>query len=209
MVAYTAVYDLPYAESSDQFCGGWSTTQALAEAVDAVLDGFDIDADRTELVPYARVSLATQYSADLITTASTGLIAYDTVDVDTAGMADVVRDSQSISVGTTGLFLGGAYVWHGNTGVAGVSGNTTELYTVINRATDDDENDHYSMLDRGTGFAPRRNVSGMFNADDYTSISGGPQMGTYIRITGTTTVGAVFTIGTPAIMFAWWVSDSP
>lgn len=209
MVAYTATYDFPYAEASDPFCDGWSTTKALAEAVDAVLDLFDVDAERTELVPYARLSLATPYSTDLVANSSTGLIAYDTVDVDTAGIADVVRDSQSISVGTTGLWLGGGYVWHGNTGVGGVAGNTTTLYTVINRATDDDQPDHYSMVDHGTGFTPRRNVSGMFNAEDYTSIPSGPQFGTYINIAGTTTTGALFAIGTPAIMFAWWVSDSP
>lgn len=209
MVAYTGTYNLPYAQSTDNFCDGAAIIQQLAEAVDAVLDGFDTDAARTEVVPYARMSLATAYVTDLLANAGSDLLTYDTVDTDTANIADTVKDSKAMHVEIgSGIWLTGAYLHHSSTGVGGAGGNVTTLYIDINKGTDDDHVANFSERDLGAAVPSKLNVSSLINSVDYTSQSD-VEIGAYVGVGGTIPDPLLVTIGVPSQIFAWWVADTP
>lgn len=208
MVAYTSTYTLPYAQSTDRICDGATITQQLAEAVDAVLNTFDTDANRLELVPYARMSVSTAYEADVLNNSNLDLLLFDTVDTDTAGMADSVKDNRSFHVATdSGIWLAGALAWMTNADGGSTPGNATTLYVVVNQPAENDRIAQQSVQDRDNFEPTLVNTSSLLLANDDRLAD--VQVGSYLALGGTYTTGDTITINPNTRQFMWWVTDAP
>lgn len=113
MGATTLNYALPYPTSSDRVCDAWYYQELLAEAVDTILDGFDVDAARLTTVP---VVILDSTSAALVDgPVSTTKITYDTVVADTANLINLAVSADTFqatngywNIGTSVGVLGSA-----------------------------------------------------------------------------------------------------
>jgi hypothetical protein len=116
MVATTATWAIPYAQSTDPFCDGNEITQSLAERVDELLDVLDLDITEVERPAFASISVTTP----VLTESGFYTVYYDTIDEDTANLADLSLDSQVIQR-PQGLWFMGANI--GSTTDGGTASN--------------------------------------------------------------------------------------
>ncbi|RPJ37796.1 MAG: hypothetical protein EHM35_05995 [Planctomycetaceae bacterium] len=116
MVAVTATWEIPYAQSIDPFCDGPEITQALAERVDALLDTQDAALGLLQRPQYASISVTTPAPTESFR------IRYDTTDEDTANLVDLALDPFSIYPDSVGLWLNGI---HAATSTLGLGTNET------------------------------------------------------------------------------------
>lgn len=102
MVA-TTTQGLPYPTGGDRPCDSWMTWEALATTLDAKLVAVDADLDLTAYGrPIAKVSTTT---AQQMPSSGPGtFVKFDTVEVDTDSMVDIVGNSQFVVPRRTGLF---------------------------------------------------------------------------------------------------------
>lgn len=118
MAAVTTTWEIPYPQDTDRFCDGYLYTQQMAERIDEILDEFDVDSARARVVPLARVSVL----ADQITSDLNPFAAFDTVDFDTAGLANLAQAETPLEVlDGTYLIIGGDATWTEAGGTAGDS----------------------------------------------------------------------------------------
>lgn len=101
MVAVTATWQIPYAQSFDPFCDGAEITQAMAERVDELLDAQDVALRAFQRPAYASISVTTPQN-----TVSFRIL-YDTTDEDTAGLVDLSFDPYSIYPNQAGIWVSG------------------------------------------------------------------------------------------------------
>jgi hypothetical protein len=117
VTSFTPVYGLPYPDALDAPCDfpeGWC---AFTVAVDAVIDRFEIGAQRViPAIPIAKVTLT-----EPVTIAAGEFIPWDTVAIDTAGWTNFDADNRVITVSRQARYsvLGAALV--GPSGVANSS----------------------------------------------------------------------------------------
>lgn len=119
MSATTATWAIPYPESPDRFCDGYLFTQRMAERVDEIMNVFDVDLLRVQVIPLARVSVN---APELLVFNGVFIqpIRYDTVDFDTAGLANLSLDlSTLLTVNRTRIVTGAYLNYQNNGGVAG------------------------------------------------------------------------------------------
>lgn len=89
MVAITATQQFPYPTGPDKPCESWKTWKTMAQGLDSKLTALSADLDRTaRAVPIAKVSMTGPFP---VGGDSDGEIVFDTVHVDTDGMADLNR----------------------------------------------------------------------------------------------------------------------
>lgn len=199
MASTTSTQHLPYPQGTDAFCDGWSYTQQLAEAVDALLDSLDDDAEFLELVPYARVSRSAAYDHS---TVFQTLLSYDTVDTDTAELVDLSRNNTAITIDRQGIWMGGGALWHTSTGTAG---NYSQLDMNLNHfdGFDDEEFAQQGNRDPAGGSLPRLVTSGYFDTSNLNTFPA--LLAAYVDFTGTNVPATVSMF--PLQMFAFWVAD--
>lgn len=101
MVAVTATWEIPYAQSFDPFCDGAAITQAMAERVDALLDTQDGALALLQRPAYASISVTVAADTEGFR------IHYDTTDEDTANLVDLSLDPFSIYPNSTGIWFAG------------------------------------------------------------------------------------------------------
>lgn len=106
-------------DSLDQFSVYLTT---LRDEVDARMTAHFYDLSRSQVPPLARISLRTPYTA---ANDGNARMVYDTVDVDTDGMADLSVDARSLTFNTPGYYAVGTYVL-----VTPGSGPATSQWTV-------------------------------------------------------------------------------
>jgi hypothetical protein len=121
MATRTAVWQIPYPESTDRFCDGDFYIQEMAEKVDSIMDGFDFDLARTEVVPTSRVSLSATTTLPVA-----GTVEFDQVDWDNSSMVNLAINPTDIS-STDAAFIFGAAAQFYNTS----SNVATNDYTIV------------------------------------------------------------------------------
>lgn len=126
MVATTATWAIPYAQSTDPFCDGPEITQAMAERIDSLLDTVDTALQLAQRPAYASISVTTPTNTQ--TTSYT--VYYDTVNEDTANLVDLSVDSQVINQRITGIWFMGANIGSGTDG--GDPANVMEVAVLAN-----------------------------------------------------------------------------
>lgn len=105
MATCTPVYGLPYAEGDDPPCDIGETLCAFADAVEAELDRLDAVVERTvDTVPIVQLRLTAPFTFTT-TTNTTVTIPFDTIDVDTAEMADLTLSPYQITLPRGGRYL--------------------------------------------------------------------------------------------------------
>lgn len=116
MGAATNTWLIPYPLGTDRMCDGYLFTQDMAERVDEILDVFDVDLARTQVIPLARVSV----SVSQVTTDAVPAPTFTTVDFDTTGLVDMNQPATPIRVEDDQFFIaGGLCLWTEGSGVAG------------------------------------------------------------------------------------------
>lgn len=189
MSGTTVNYALPYPTGTDSLCNGYAQIQDLAEAVDSAMDSLDSDESRLEIVPFARLSNSGPITQD----AGTGVLSFDTTDVDVTGMVDLGFDNRAIHAPVGALWLVGGIAKHGTSGTTGnlLSIAANSGVSVVTRN---------SGRDNGVGWEGKLSVSGVSNgvADTSYNIS--------LDQSGTTPTVPTVTVSR---MFLFWVSDTP
>lgn len=116
MGASTNTWLIPYPLGTDRMCDGYLFTQDMAERVDTILDEFDVDLARSQVIPLARVSVSVTQSTSDASPAPT----FTTVDFDTTGLADMNQPASPLIVEANQFYLAGAQtIWTEGSGVAG------------------------------------------------------------------------------------------
>lgn len=119
MSATTATWAIPYPESPDRFCDGYLFTQRMAERVDEIMNVFDVDLLRVQVIPLARVSVDIQELL-VFNGVFQQPIRYISVDFDTAGLANLSLDLSTLKVVDRTRVVTGSYLnYQNNGGVAG------------------------------------------------------------------------------------------
>ena len=108
MTLTTDTWLIPYPESTDRPCDGYLFTQQMAERVDTILDQFDVNLARVEVIPLARVSVG----ALQIEGASGDEVTWTNVDFDTTGndIANLSLDNEFITAAGHAYHLTGGNV---------------------------------------------------------------------------------------------------
>lgn len=119
MGATTDTWLIPYPLDTDTFCDGYLFTQQIAERVDAIMDNFDVELARVELIPLARVSVTIPQNDG----ASGEEINWKNVDFDTTGnIVNLNLDTEFITVqGGEYRLVGGAASFFFGVGTAGTA----------------------------------------------------------------------------------------
>lgn len=104
MVAQTTNHKLPYPSGQDRPCDSWMTWTALGNALDAKMVALNADLDRTTFGrPMAKVSTRVPAFKALGTDVSPYAI-FDTVEMDTDGMVNLLSNPYFIAPTRPGLY---------------------------------------------------------------------------------------------------------
>jgi hypothetical protein len=137
MAATTATWAIPYPQGSDRFCDGYLFTQQMAERVDAILDDFDVDLARTEVVPTARVSISAATVAG-----SDTLIPFDLVDWDNDNMVDLALANTTVTTPVGAAMVAGTAVQFFNLGSASATNSYALFLNHVTGVTEFEQRDN-------------------------------------------------------------------
>lgn len=146
MASETATWQIPYAQSTDRLCDGYLYTQEMAERVDEILDEFDTSIGLQTVVPLARVSITLP-----VTISTTAVNGYQSVDFDTANLADLAGFG-SLATPADSYYLAGVTSWFRSSGAS-----AGDLYTLGVSATTGD----WAQRDPATTAGAKGSLAGM------------------------------------------------
>lgn len=186
MPTCTPIYGFTYALCSDRPCDIDDTFCEFANQVEVELDRLDTEVDRVvDTIPQFEVAVGAFAFTD-----SNRTIAFDTINVDTDDMVDLVTDPFSFPINTLGRwFFYFRVSTNGNTAVSPsipVSvGNTPSLGVITIGQTYPDDGTNYPVPIDGSGFYRY------------------PAAGTRVRLTVSTAATAIVS----ATFGGYWVGD--
>ncbi len=182
MSTVTATWTIPYPESPDRFCDGYLFTQQMAERVDEIMNVFDVDLRRVQVIPLARVSILANELL-VFNGVFQQPIRYEQVDFDTAGLANLSLDLSTLKVIGQTRILTGAYLNYQNDG--GLAGERYQAF--LRFATGGNMlNDSMQRHNGGAG------SSGLFSFASFDQISNDDRVGAIADNTGTVNTVVLF-----------------
>lgn len=134
--SYTPVFDIPYPDRDATLCEAPAQLRAMAQGIDDALTTVEVDLPRFINPPFARLSsrvsytLAMNYDDGLLL--STANLIFDSVDVDTANMANLSLSDAGIYGSRDGYYEVGVYVHLGASNAASPGINYFRLDLVYN-----------------------------------------------------------------------------
>lgn len=183
MTSFTPVYALPYPNALDEPCDFPEDWCAFTDAVDGVLDRFELGAQRVvPAIPVAQVRITSS-----VVVAENTAFSWDTVSVDTAGWTNFDADNQVITISRTGRYSAVGSAIFAPTGVTN-SGILLMISSTIATSTD--------YLDRNVA----NTDIGIVTAAEANTINAGTQVGmSFVR----TNAGGALNLNAASLTVFW------
>jgi len=112
MTSVTGTWQIPYPDSTDRLCDGYTIIDSMADRLDLLLGQFTDDLARVEVIPYASIhtDVDQSFSTNLPGFGSPQLIiSYDTVFADTVSWTNLAILPAMITVRPAGTASGGYF----------------------------------------------------------------------------------------------------
>lgn len=144
MTALTPNFALPYPTATDEPCDFAEQWCTFTDAMQTVLDRFQMSADRTSpLIPIAQMRLTAPVTLTITPQGQFAPIPFDTVEVDTADWINFDSSQSSLTISRAGRFM-----LMGNAGLDPVNADNT-LFSVRITGTTDQRLDFGADIDIG------------------------------------------------------------